>query len=107
MIHYVPASLHNITQVVEYVMDTTNENEMKSIVREANKWCAKDLSEEGLAQDSMIQLQTYKKALDIYANMDDDWNKVFQRFSDTLDDLVDCKAWSIIDWFLFPMFMGL
>jgi len=107
MIHYVPASLDNITKVVEYVMDTANENEMKSIVREANNWCAEGLSAKGLAQDSIVQLQTYKKALDTYANMDDDWNKMYQRFSDTLDDLVDCKAWSIIDWFLFPMFMGL
>jgi len=107
MMHYVPASLDNITKVVEYVMDTANENDMKSIVREANNWCAEGLSAKGLAQDSIVQLQTYKKALDTYANMDDDWNKVFQRFSDTLDDLVDCKAWSIIDWFLFPMFMGL
>lgn len=107
MKHYVPASLNNITKVVEYVMDTANENEMKSIVREANNWCAKKLSAKGLARDSIVQLQTYKKALDTYANMDDDWNKVFQRFNDTLDDLVDCKAWSIIDWFLFPMFMGL
>lgn len=107
MIHYVPASLDNITEVVEYVMDTANENEMKSIVNAADKWCAKSLSAKGLARDSLVQLQTYKKALDSYSNMDDDWNKVFQRFSDTFDDLVDCNAWSIIDWFLFPMFMGL
>jgi len=106
MIHYVPASLDNITQVAEYVMDTANENEMKSIVKSANKYCAKWLSAKGLARDSILQLQTYKKALDIYADMDD-WNIIFERFSNTLDDLVDCNAWSIIDWFLFPMFMGL
>ena len=39
MIHYVPASLENITEVVEYVLNNNNQHEMKEIVRSANVWC--------------------------------------------------------------------
>ena len=35
---YVPASLDNLTQVVEYVLDYNNQQEMKLIVNAANSW---------------------------------------------------------------------
>lgn len=107
--HYLPASLDNITNVVRYVMDAKNENEMKSIVKSANNWCAQSLSEEGLANDTILQLGVYKKALDdMYENdWKNDWKKVKQRFTNTIDDLVDCNAWSIIDYFTYPIFAGL
>ncbi len=109
-VHYVPASLDNITEVVAHVMDEKNEDKMKAIVKSANSWCKRSLSEEGLAKDSILQLGTYKKSLDSYDNKSSwskDWKQVRERFTNTLDDLVDCNAWSIIDWFTFPMFAGL
>ena len=38
MIHYIPASLANITEEVAYVMDKKNEGQMKAIVKLANSW---------------------------------------------------------------------
>ena len=40
-------------------------------------------------------------------NWKNDWKKVKQRFTDTIDDLVDCNAWSIIDYFTYSVFAGL
>ena len=93
-------------------MDAKNENKMKAIIKSANNWCAQSLSEEGLANDTMLQLEVYKKALDdMYGgggeNWKNDWKKVKQRFTDTIDDLVDCNTWSIIDYFTYPIFAGL
>ena len=109
MIHYVPASLDNITKVVGWVMDAKNEEQMKTIVQSANSWCKQSLSEEGLARDAILQLKTYKQRLDSYANSSwtAEWKQVRNRFTNTIDDMVECNAWSIIDSFTFPMFAGL
>ena len=111
MVHYITASLDNITEVVAHVTDKKNEDQMKSIVKSANSWCQKALSEEGLAKSSILQLETYRSALDSYNERDnswrDEWRQLRQRFSETIDDLVDCNAWSIIDYFTSPIFAGL
>ena len=39
MIHYIPASLANITEVVTYVKDKKNKGQKKAIVKLANPWC--------------------------------------------------------------------
>ena len=104
--HYVPASLDNITEVVAHVMDENNDDKMKAIVKSANSWCKRSLSEEGLAKESILQLEAYKKSLDSYdkkSSWSKDWKHVKERFTNTLDDLVDCNAWSIFDFFTFPM----
>eukprot|EP00571_Detonula_confervacea_P009091 CAMPEP_0172316966 /NCGR_PEP_ID=MMETSP1058-20130122/30145_1 /TAXON_ID=83371 /ORGANISM="Detonula confervacea, Strain CCMP 353" /LENGTH=461 /DNA_ID=CAMNT_0013031409 /DNA_START=229 /DNA_END=1611 /DNA_ORIENTATION=- len=98
MVHYVPASLENITDVVEYVMEKKNEDQMKSIVKSANSWCKRALNEEGLATGAILQLEAYKKALDSYNgnNSDswsDEWRHVKQQFDNTIGDLVDCNVW--------------
>lgn len=107
MVHYVPASLENITEVVAYVMGTNNEGQMKTMVKSANSWCKRALNEDGMAKDSILQLGTYKKALDSYdMTWSNQWRHVRQRFTGAIDDLVDCNAWSFVDWLTFPMFAG-
>ena len=108
-IHYLPASLENITQVVSYAMDTKNDKQMKDMIRSANDWCKYSLSEEGLAHDALLRLDAYANALDSYRNGSwrTEWKFAKKRFTDTIDDFVDCNAWSFIDWFTFPMFAGL
>ena len=97
MVHYVPASLENITQVVAYVMNKENGDEMKSIVKSANSWCKGALSEEGLANGAIRQLEVYKKALDEYGGWREEWRGVKQRFDDTIGDLVECDTWNYMD----------
>ena len=43
MIHYIPASLANMTEEVAYVMDKKNEGQMKAMVKLANSWCKRIL----------------------------------------------------------------
>lgn len=108
MVHYVPASLHNITDVVSYVTDESNDERMQEMVKSANSWCKEYLSEEGLARAAIQQLGVYKSALDAHEeSWNADWKRVKRRFADTVDDLVECNAWSIVDPFTFPMFAGL
>ena len=84
MVHYVPASLENITQVVAYVMNKENGDEMKSIVKSANSWCKGALSEEGLANGAIRQLEVYRKALDEYGGWREEWRGVKQCFDNTI-----------------------
>ena len=105
MKHYVPASLDNLTQVVSYVTDKSNDDEMQAIVTAANTWCRESLTEEGLSRDALVQLDSYKKALDAYHN--GTWKKEWKIVKQQFTDWVDCDAWSIIDWFTVPMFAGL
>lgn len=109
MVHYLPASLDNITNVVKYAMDERNDNEMRRMVQAANIWCKGAMSEEGLAKDSLRRLDKYKQVLDSYngGSWIDEWKRVRRRYMQTIDDLVDCDAWSVTDWFTWPMFIGL
>ena len=53
MIHYVPASLENITEVTEYIMEKNNQREMKAIVEAANLWCKETNTQEHLPKDAI------------------------------------------------------
>ena len=103
MIHYIPASWENITEMVAYVMDKKNEGQMKVMAMSANSWCKRTLNEERLGKEAILQLETYKIVLDTYSNSS--WNHelrhVKQQFIDAMDNFVDCDAWSIVDHFLF------
>ena len=46
MVHYVPASLGNITEVVSYAVDEENDDKMKRIVASANLWCERKMTRE-------------------------------------------------------------
>ena len=63
MMHYVPASLGNITEVVTYVLDEDNVAEMKCIVRSANTWCSQKMTKEQLVVEAMLGLKMYEEAV--------------------------------------------
>ena len=81
---------------------------MRKMVQAANLWCKGAMSEEGLAKDSLRRLDKYRQVL-TYNNGSwmEEWKRVRRRYMQTVDDLVDCNAWSVIDWFTWPMSMGL
>lgn len=66
MVHYVPASLENITEVVSYAVDEENDDEMKRIVASANLWCKRKMTEKAIALDMITQLQKYEAAFNEY-----------------------------------------
>ena len=66
MVHYVPASLENITEVVSYAVDEENDEEMKRIVDAANLWCERKMTEKAIALDMITQLQKYEAAFNEY-----------------------------------------
>lgn len=94
MIHYVPASIDNLTIVVEYVLDNNNRHEMKMIVNSANAWCQRAVTKDQLTKDAIVQLIKYEHAL--YSAYEDswvdEWIDVRQRIMDYVGtDLVDCS----------------
>jgi len=88
-VHYLSASLDNITTVAEYAVDEKNDRQIKHIVSNANSWCKNTLTEVEMANDALVQLKKYAKALDAYSkDLRDEWRIVIQRFSNTL---VECS----------------
>ena len=98
MEHYLPASIENITDVVSYVLDRNNEEQIKAIVKNANSWCKKELNEESLERASIAQLDAYREALDSSGNWSTSWKHVKQQFTDTIDDFVDCNVLTSKEW---------
>ncbi|KAL7479580.1 hypothetical protein ACHAW6_005307 [Cyclotella cf. meneghiniana] len=93
-LHYIPASLENITDVARYVVDPKNDEEMRNVVKAANSWCKRVVTEEVLVRDAMFQLDELESALGAYEernNWIDDWRKF--RMSGVVDDLVDCSVY--------------
>ena len=66
MVHYVPASLDNLTEVTSYVIDEKNDDEMKLIVESANLWCKRKMTQKAIALDMITQLQEYEAAFNEY-----------------------------------------
>lgn len=92
-LHYVPASLENITDVARYVVDPKNDEEMRNVVKAANSWCKRVVTEEVLVRDAMFQLDELESALVAYEernNWVDDWRKF--RMAGVVDDWVDCSV---------------
>jgi hypothetical protein len=92
-LHFIPASLQNMTEVARYVVDPNNDDEMKNVVKAANSWCKRTVTEEVLVRDEMFQLEAYESALDAYEERNrwiDDW-RLF-RTSDAMNDLVKCNV---------------
>lgn len=101
MVHYIPATLENLTQTVQYATDKENENEMKAIVQNANIWCQKTLVESKFVDDSLRQLEIYQKALDeMDTGWREQWETVMEKFSSTIDDLVECDIKNFMSYFL-------
>ena len=83
-LHYVPSSLDNITNVVEYVLDSRNDDRMRDIVNEANGWCVRHLGKASLATKAVRDLYAYRDALRRYGV--DGWE------SPNYDDMVECDV---------------
>ena len=66
MVHFVPASLENLTQVAAYVLDRQNDEEMRSIVDSANSWCREKMTKKKMAKDMMSQIEKYETMLGDY-----------------------------------------
>jgi hypothetical protein len=59
-VHYISATITNLTRVVTYVLDSANTNEMQNVVQEANKWCAQSMTHNSLVHDMINQIDQYK-----------------------------------------------
>ena len=96
MVHYVPASLDNITKVAEYVLNKSNRHEMKSIVNSSRQWCKRTNVREQLLKCAKLQLNKYEAAVhDSYNNSQwtDEWDRVWKRVSKNIgSDLVNCNV---------------
>ena len=90
MVHYVPASLDNLTEVAAYVLDNENADEMKLIVDSANTWCKRKMTEEIMVTDFMMQLKKYEVAFNGYMEQNIH-NDPLAPLLDNITDLVECK----------------
>ncbi len=94
-VHYLPASLDNVTDVTAYAINEMNNKQMKDMVASANSWCKRTLTEGVLITDAMFQLDEYEASLEIYADNHgswlDEWRLAMKRFSRGNDDLVECS----------------
>ena len=68
MMHYVPASLENITEVTAYVLHKGNEEEMKDIVNEANSWCRRSMTSDAMVRDMILRLEDYETKFNNYVD---------------------------------------
>ncbi len=91
-VHFIPASLDNITEVARYVVDEANESEMKNVIKAANSWCKRKMTKDAIADDAMTQLHAYFEALDVYKEQEG-WKELNNFiFSDHFDDLLECGS---------------
>jgi alcohol dehydrogenase class IV len=95
-IHYLPASIDNLTSVVEHVMDGTNDNQIQQIVQNANDWCKQQLTREVFINNAFNSLGMYQQALVQLGVIDDNgWsvnNNSSSSVVDNIDDLVECNV---------------
>lgn len=63
-IHYIPADLDNFTKVARMVLDPSNDEMLREVVRNANAWCVERLNEETLNLDFLSVLNGYVETLD-------------------------------------------
>ena len=71
MEHYVPASLDNLTEVVEYAMDPKNDKKLKAIVASANSWCKTMNTKEQLSKEAVARIQAFESS--IYESYNNSW----------------------------------
>lgn len=63
-VHYLPATIENITAIAAFVVDPRNDRAMRNMVRTANEWCRMRNTERGLADEAMEALEDYRQMLD-------------------------------------------
>lgn len=89
-VHYIPANVDNLTQVVKYVID--NDVKMKSVVDRANAWCHGSRSKEALVEKAMLALELYLLSLEQYdkGHWINEWKS--QNLFNNVDNLVECTV---------------
>ena len=63
-VHYVPANLSNLEEVVKYVVDEPNDNQIRNIVKNANAWCRERITFHALARDMLWTMVAYVEVMD-------------------------------------------
>ena len=93
MVHYVPASLENITEVVAYVLNEQNGEEMNTIVAAANSWCKKMNTKLQLSKEAVTRIHAFEVAMYESYNSSwiGEWDLVRTRiFNNVGNDLESC-----------------
>jgi hypothetical protein len=90
MEHYIPASLENITKVIEYVRLEENNGRVREVVRAANMWCKKRMTGSAMIGDMILRLEEYEAKFTTYmtSNGVDDVSSYASLLP--LDDFVEC-----------------
>lgn len=91
MEHYIPASLENITQVIEYVLLKENDGRIREVVKAANLWCKKRMTGPEMVRDMTLRLEEYETEFNAYmtSNGIDDVSSMATLLP--LDDFVECS----------------
>lgn len=91
-VHYIPASLDNLTQVVEYVLEERNDGKMRGVVKNANEWCLASRRKDSLARRALGALDMYRGALKTYngGHWMEDWES--RSVLNGVDDMVVCDV---------------
>jgi hypothetical protein len=88
-VHYIPASIGNITEVVKYALNAEYEQEMQQVVKRANEWCGAYMTADALASAAVKTLENYLNMLHDY---DSSWNDALLHDFVSNGDLVPCHA---------------
>lgn len=90
-VHFIPATIDNLTETVEYVFDGKNEPDMKQIVLHANEWCKASMTTRALATAAVASLDHY---LELLSHYDTNWSDKFLDNTSltNADDLVPCHS---------------
>jgi hypothetical protein len=88
-VHYVPASLNNITQVAESVLVENNDKDLQQIISNANSWCAKSMTQDALGRSAMAALEEYH---DLLNEFDRNWQEkwLIRGAFEVANDIVEC-----------------
>ncbi len=90
-VHYLPSTIHNITQVAEFVMDRNNDAKMQQIVANANTWCKENMNKQKMARSAINAIEEYRLMLNDYdEHWQEDWHN--RKVYDGIDDLVECNT---------------
>jgi hypothetical protein len=75
-IHYIKANLSNFAEIARTALQ--EDTELKQIVKNANSWCQKHMTEEQLNLDFLSVLDGYVEAL--YSG-NPEWTEIWRQFS--------------------------
>ena len=79
--HYIPADMDNFTEVARIAMQNMTDEELQSIVRNANTWCRQRMTEENLNLSFLSVLDGYVENL--YKGDDEwylEWNQIQEKY---------------------------